>query len=231
MPIGPLIRSAAGPWEHQFAELYRRIFIDLDDFAALIYTWVPGPRRILEVGCGEGAMTERLVRTYPLAAITAIDITPRIGRLYQGDRSSVTFAQESVESVAARQPTSFDLVVLADVMHHVPPAARASLLAAIRQSLAPGGSLALKDWIISPSLIHWLCRFADMYITGDSVSYFTVTAMDSMLAEVFGDDTIRERATVPPWHNNVALLIQPFEPRSFASSVSRPSLHRTEDAT
>ncbi|MGB6130777.1 MAG: class I SAM-dependent methyltransferase [Acidobacteriaceae bacterium] len=211
MPIGPLIRSIAGPWEHQLAELYRRIFVDLDDFARLLQSWVPQSRRILEVGCGEGAMTERLVRTYPLAAITAIDITPRIGRLYQGDRSSVTFAQESVESVAARQAASFDLIVLADVLHHVPIPVRSSLLAAARQSLAPGGALVFKDWIVTRTPIHWLSNFSDTRLTGDSVSYFTLTGIEAMLAEAFGPGAIRQFAPVRPWRNNVAFLVQPSE--------------------
>ena len=42
------------------------------------------PRRILEVGCGEGAVSERLAALYPNAEITAIDITPNVGRLYAG---------------------------------------------------------------------------------------------------------------------------------------------------
>ena len=44
-------------------------------------------------------MTERIVRTYPTATVTAIDISPNAGRLYRGQTSTVTFSQETVEDV------------------------------------------------------------------------------------------------------------------------------------
>ena len=58
-------------------------------------------------------MTERIVRSYPAAAITAIDITPNVGRLFRGNSSSVTFRQQTVEAIAHLHPESFDLVILA----------------------------------------------------------------------------------------------------------------------
>jgi ubiquinone/menaquinone biosynthesis C-methylase UbiE len=85
-----------GPYEHGVAEMYRRIFVDLDNLAELMRIWVPRAQRILEVGCGEGAMTERLVKAYPSASVTAIDITPKVGRLFRGDASAVTFCQGTV---------------------------------------------------------------------------------------------------------------------------------------
>jgi SAM-dependent methyltransferase len=208
MPIGPPIRRMFGPFEHGVAELYRRIFIDLDDFAELMHTWIPQAHRILEVGCGEGAMTERLVTIYPTAAITAIDITPRTGRLFRGNSSTVTFREEVVESVAAREPASFDLVVLCDVMHHVPREARDSLLSAVNRSLALQGKLVIKDWAISPWPIHWLCEMSDRYLTGDNVSYFTMSSIKTMLTGSFGVGCIQQFGTVRPWRNNIALLVE-----------------------
>jgi len=208
MPLGPLIRRLFGPYEHGVAELYRRFFIDLDNFAETMRTWVPQAHRILEVGCGEGAMTERLVRTYPAASVTAIDISPRAGRLFRGDASAVTFRQENVESVASREPGSFDLVVLCDVMHHVPVGVRGSLLSAINRSMAPGGSLVFKDWVISANPVHWLCEIFDRYMTGDDVLYFTMSGIETLLTGAFGPGAIRKVRAVPPWLNNVALLIQ-----------------------
>ena len=171
MQPGPVIRRLFGPNEHKVAEAYRHIFVDLDDFARLIRTWVPQAQRILEVGCGEGAMTERITRIYPTAAVTAIDITPKVGRLFRGDRTHVTFCQESVESVANRQPASFDLVILADVIHHVPVDARRSLYARSIRAMTSDGNFIFKDWVITKTPIHWLCGVSDRYLTGDKVSY------------------------------------------------------------
>jgi len=208
MRPGPLIRRMFGPYERGVSNAYRRIFVDLDDLARLMGRWVPQAHQILEVGCGEGAMTERLVRTYPAAAITAIDIAPTVGRLFRGPASAVKFSQETVENIVHRTPASFDLVVLADVMHHVPIDARRSLICAINQAMALKGSLIFKDWLVSASPIHWLCNASDRYLTGDDVSYLTIEGINALLTGTFARDAIRQIATVRPWRNNVVVLVR-----------------------
>ena len=85
MPIGPAIRQMFGPFENHVSEFYRGIFVDLNSLVDKIQQWSPASN-ILEVGCGEGAVIERLVKAFPESNITGIDITPRVGRLFQGDR-------------------------------------------------------------------------------------------------------------------------------------------------
>jgi 2-polyprenyl-6-hydroxyphenyl methylase/3-demethylubiquinone-9 3-methyltransferase len=206
MRPGPLIRRFFGPYERGVAEAYRRMFVDLDDLARLMGAWVPQAQKILEIGCGEGAMTERIARTYPTAAVIAIDISPNLGRLFRAHTSSVTFRQETIADVASREPATFDLVVLADVIHHVPADARRPLVCAIDQALAPNGSLILKDWVVSASPIHWLCAMSDRYLTGDDVAYCTMGGINALLTDIFGPGTIRRIDTVMPWRNNVAVL-------------------------
>ena len=207
MRPGPFIRRMFGPYEHAITEAYRRIFVDLDDLARLIREWTPVPQRILEVGCGEGAMTERLVRSFPATAITAIDIAPNIGRLFIGPRSNVTFRQVTAKRIAEHSPSSFDVVLLADVMHHVPHGERGCLLDDIKHAMTPDGKLVFKDWLISLSPIHWLCGGSDRYLTGDSVSYFTMEEAESLLISSFGEGAIRARSRVRPWQNNFAFLL------------------------
>jgi 2-polyprenyl-3-methyl-5-hydroxy-6-metoxy-1,4-benzoquinol methylase len=208
MRPGPLIRGLFGPYERAITEACRRLFVDLDDFVDRLQVWVPQPRRILEVGCGEGAMTERLSAAYPAATVTGTDITPRIGRLFRGDGARVTFLRKSVEDVARDEPASFDLVVLCDVVHHMPSLDRQPLLSAIGRAVAEGGSLAVKDWIASATPIHWLCSMADRYLTGDDVQFCTAASARALLTGAFGRDAIREEAMVRPWSNNVAYLIR-----------------------
>jgi len=208
MRPGPLIRMLFGPYEHSVAEAYRRIFVDLDEFAELMRMWVPQAQRILEVGCGEGAMTERIVRTYPAATVTAIDISPNAGRLYRGETSTVNFSQKTVEEVAGREPASFDLVVLADVIHHVPHKSRQSMLSAIKQAMSANASLVFKDWVPSASPVHWLCFLSDRYLTGDDVSYCTMDGIKALLTNTFGSEAIRRIDTLRVRRNNIAVLVQ-----------------------
>jgi 2-polyprenyl-6-hydroxyphenyl methylase/3-demethylubiquinone-9 3-methyltransferase len=116
--------------------------------------------------------------------------------------------RKSVEDVARDEPASFDLVVLCDVVHHVPPLERQPLLCATGHAVAAGGSLAVKDWIASATPIHWLCGMADRYLTGDDVQFCTTASARALLTGAFGRDAIREEAIVRPWSNNVAYLIR-----------------------
>jgi trans-aconitate methyltransferase len=174
----------------------------------VIGQWAPDARNILEVGCGEGAVTERLRDRYPQAQITAIDVTPRLGRLFRGETERVRFIQAPVQEIAASQPHSFDLVILSDVLHHVPLPLRDSLLAAIGQALAPGGVFAFKDWIRDNSPIHWACEASDRVLTGDDVAYLTAAGMRSLLDQHFGADPLRQERRVRPWSNNLAILVR-----------------------
>ena len=208
--IGPLIRRSFGRYERQVAELYRRLFVDLDDLARCMARWVTKPHRTLEIGCGEGATTERLVRIYAETMITAIDITHNVGRLFKGDNTRVTFICETAEDLAEKEPASFDLIILCDVIHHVPPSARQALLSAAQRLLAPDGALLYKDWSPSATPIHWICNMADRYITGDDVRYATIEATRALLSDTFGPGAIRAEFRIRPWANNFMLLVRPL---------------------
>ena len=209
MPVGPAVRRAFGPYEHRITEAYRSIYADLDDYVRAVRDWVPQAREILEVGCGEGAVTERLVEAYPEARITAIDITPRVGRLYRGPMDRVQFRQSPVQEIAAQSPARFDMVMIADVIHHVPQSLRTELLDSIRQALAPGGSLIFKEWERTGTPIHWMCVASDRWLTGDDVSFLTRDEGRALLSTIFGEAALVDERRVAPWRNNLMTLVRP----------------------
>lgn len=209
MPIGPAVRRAFGPFEHQITEIYRSIYVNLDDYVAAVQDWVPDASAILEVGCGEGAVTERLAAAYPNARIRAIDITPRAGRLYRGAAGRVTFEQKTVQEVAAESPGAFDLVMIADVIHHVPTALRTEIINAARDALAPGGSLIFKEWERTRTPIHWMCVASDRWLTGDKVSFMSRDEGRALLTESFNPEALVAERRVAPWRNNLMTLVRP----------------------
>ncbi len=198
-----------GPYERRISEAYRSIYMDIDAFVELTCQWKPKAKRILEVGCGEGAVTQRLNAAYPEAKITAIDITPRVGRLYRGLLDDVRFLQCGVQEVAATESGQYDLVVLSDVLHHVPVEFRQGLLDAIRTALAPEGTFVFKDWQRSYSPIHWLCYASDRWLTGDRITYMTRNEMRERLIHTFGETALVGEARIAPWWNNIATLVRP----------------------
>jgi 2-polyprenyl-3-methyl-5-hydroxy-6-metoxy-1,4-benzoquinol methylase len=198
-----------GPFEPRISAAYRSIYLNMDAFIGLMRQWQPSAGNILEVGCGEGAVTERLRNTYPDAKITAIDITPRIGRLYRGSLRDVEFIQSDVGEIAKKKPGHYDLVVLSDVLHHVPVAFRQELLNSIRTVLAAKGTFIFKDWQRNHAPIHWLCYASDRWLTGDPISYMSRDEMREHLAISFDAASLVAEARVGPWWNNIATLIRP----------------------
>jgi 2-polyprenyl-3-methyl-5-hydroxy-6-metoxy-1,4-benzoquinol methylase len=209
MAIGAFVRRLCGPYEHSFSEAYRSIYLDLDAFAECIQIWKPNANRILEIGCGEGAVTERLAKIYPRAEIIGIDIAPRIGRLYRGPTGNVRFLRTTAQHIAAARPAEFDLVILADVLHHVPLDLRNDLLAAARAAIAPNGAFVLKDWERAASPIHALSYVSDRWITGDRVLFMTASELREKLTGFFGMNAVVAEARVKPWRNNIAFLVLP----------------------
>lgn len=209
MSFGQFIRRMFGPHERQISEFYRSIYVDVDDYIAGISKRVPNARRILEVGCGEGAVSERLAAAYPNAEIVGIDVTPRVGRLYAGPPQRVHFLQATIQEYHAAAPGQFDLILLADVLHHVPLQFRGSLLETIRTMISPGGHLAFKEWERNRMPIHWLAYFSDRWITGDRVSYMSRDEIYQLITQSFGRNAIVAEDRVRPWRNNFALLVRP----------------------
>jgi 2-polyprenyl-6-hydroxyphenyl methylase/3-demethylubiquinone-9 3-methyltransferase len=197
-----------GPYERKISDIYRSIYIDIDAFARQVRDWRPDASKILEIGCGEGAVTSRLRATYPHAKITAIDITHRVGRLYEGSRENVQFIQCDVQQIAATESGQYNLVVLCDVMHHVPMELRAGVLNAARAVLAPHGSLVFKDWQRNKTPIHWLCYASDRWLTGDRVDYMTRNEMRASLGQCFGESALIAETRIGPWWNNLATLVR-----------------------
>jgi 2-polyprenyl-3-methyl-5-hydroxy-6-metoxy-1,4-benzoquinol methylase len=208
MKLGPLVRRMFGPYERQISDVYRSIYVDIDAFVRQVHQWQPLAAKILEVGCGEGAVTQRLRETFPRAKITAIDITHRVGRLYEGPRAGVQFIRCDVQQIAATEPGQYDLVVLCDVLHHVPLELRAAVLDSVRAVLAPQGSLVFKDWQRSETLIHWLCYASDRWLTGDRISYMTRNEMRASLGQSFGESALVAETRIGPWSNNLATLVR-----------------------
>ena len=209
MKIGPFIRRMFGPYERYVSEVYRSMYLDIDAFVEQAHRWIPNPNRILEVGCGEGAVSERLCAAYPGAKLIAIDVTSNVGRLYQGPINGVRFIRCEIPEIPAAESEPFDLIVLCDVLHHVPLHARHGLLNAIRARVSPGGSFIFKDWERSNTPIHWLCYASDRWLTGDRITYMTREEMRQHLAASFGQTSLIAEKRVGPRWNNLAIWVSP----------------------
>jgi 2-polyprenyl-3-methyl-5-hydroxy-6-metoxy-1,4-benzoquinol methylase len=207
LPLGPRIRAALGPLEVPVGRLYRGYFVDLTRLAQEIRA-AGRATAILEVGCGEGSLTEEIARQFPASAITGIDISPRVGRLYRGDRGHVTFRQATVGEIADATAAAYDLVVLADVLHHVSPELRRPLLEGIRRVLRPGGLFIAKEWERRAGVAHALAWLGDRFLTGDRVQFLRASQLRALIEEVFGPGCIEKEARIRPRWNNLVFFVR-----------------------
>ena len=121
----------------------------LDEVAADV---AAGARRILDVGCGTGAMAADAVRRWPTVEVDGIDASAGMLEIARGASSSLEGAESGrlrfAQAMADRLPfddATFDLALSAFVLQLVPSRARA--LREMRRVLRPGGRLAYVTWL------------------------------------------------------------------------------------
>lgn len=106
--------------------------------------------RVLDLGCGTGALSEQMLAELPSCTLTGVDLSPQMvtcararlaGRaeILLGDAESLSFHDDA-----------FDLVVCNDSFHHYPNPKRAAFH--MWRVLTPGGTLVLGDvWQPAPA--------------------------------------------------------------------------------
>lgn len=207
MAIGPFIRGCFGEYEHHITELYRSYFVHLDE----LQPQLPLPTEvnsILEVGCGEGSIAERLSLWFPQSSFVGIDITPRIGRLYRGRRENVRFIQIGINDYRRENPELFDLVLMCDVLHHVPENHRRNFVEAVASAVKPGGLLVIKDWERKRNVAHLLAYLSDRVLTGDSVRCMSAQELASLCDSALPAFQYLRAFRLPPHPNNIGVVLQ-----------------------
>jgi SAM-dependent methyltransferase len=206
--IGTFVRHRLGRLEIPAAELYRACFINLDQLGARVAT-LREPKRILEIGCGDGALAQRLTAACPAADYLGIDPAPTAGRLYRGDPARAEFRRQDTANLVAGQPDPFDLVVIVDVLHHIPAAARPTVLRHAAQLTAPGGLLLIKEWAKDRPVFGRLAYWADRYVTGDrDVDFMTEDQLATLLSDTLGEFTRTAHRPIPPWRENILFTLE-----------------------
>lgn len=118
--------AASGEGPEYFAEYKCRVLARM----------VPKSARVLDFGCGIGNLTRFLVREF--AHVEGYDPSDK-----SIDRARLAVPEgrfsSDLDALASEPP--FDAIVVANVLHHVPPAERAPLLDRVVKLLAPGGKL------------------------------------------------------------------------------------------
>ncbi|MDX1549642.1 MAG: bifunctional 2-polyprenyl-6-hydroxyphenol methylase/3-demethylubiquinol 3-O-methyltransferase UbiG, partial [Lysobacter spongiicola] len=107
--------------------------------------------KALDVGCGGGLLSEALAREG--ARVTALDLAPelvKVAKLHGLESGvAVDYRLQSVESLAAEQPGTFDVVTCMEMLEHVPDPV--AVIDACARLLKPGGRLFLSTLNRTPA--------------------------------------------------------------------------------
>ena len=120
-------------------------FRPLHQINPLRLDWINGlaplaGKRVLDVGCGGGILADSMARKG--ADVLGIDLASkalRVAELHalEAATANVAYREVSVETLAAEQPASFDVVTCMEMLEHVPD--QASIVRACAALVKPGG--------------------------------------------------------------------------------------------
>jgi tRNA (cmo5U34)-methyltransferase len=112
----------------------------------------PRPRRVLDLGCGDGRLAALALAARPsIAEVVAIDVSPPML-----ERARVRFASDRRVSLQERDLDeslgplgSFDAVVSGFAIHHLDDGRKRELFAEVATQLTPGGVFANLEVVLS----------------------------------------------------------------------------------
>lgn len=127
--------------------------------------------RVLDIGCGTGALLRSLRRRYPRIELTGVDASAEMlaiaaEKLRQGARLCLA----SAPRLPFRDET-FDLVVSTSALHYFRDPGR--VLAEMRRVLRPQGRIALTDWCRD----FWTSRLLDRLLRRFNAAHYRAYAL------------------------------------------------------
>jgi len=113
--------------------VYQTVMLD-----GLREIWAPADRRLLDLGGGTGVVAQAVKELFPVEQVTSVDVVDRF-------LPTLGIATATYDGVTLPFPDgSFDCVLLANVIHHVPVGARVALLRECARA-SGAGHLYIKD--------------------------------------------------------------------------------------
>lgn len=191
MPIGSFVRHVLGVrFSRRLGRQYRAIFVNLDKQAAALSAVIRRDAHVLDIGGGDGEPLNHLLAMRPDLRVTTIDTRLVVGQWIDAcyDRQISRFPGTSIAQYIALNKPNPDVILIADVMHHIPPAARYDFLGSLSQILVrvPDLRIVVKD--VEPGYPRALLGYwSDLFVTGDKqVNPISRDSLVSLMNNVLG---------------------------------------------
>jgi tRNA (cmo5U34)-methyltransferase len=132
-----------------------------------------GAARLLDVGCGAGNYSLKLLEKLPNLQVTLVDLSqPMLQRAHQrvsaATSGKVTMVQGDIRQIALEE-AGFDIIVAAAVLHHLRGEEEwRSVFGKFHRALSPGGSVWISDMIqhVLPPVQNEMRRRYGEYLKG-----------------------------------------------------------------
>jgi len=150
------------------ARSYRALFVDLDAVADC-FPETPQGAQLLDVGSGDGELLNRILARHPGLRATMVDLAPSTGialRPELRDRVRLLPAT-SLAAYRALGDAPPDVILLSDVLHHVPQEARGRFLGEVAAIVADRPVRLVVKEVAPGGMRARLGRLADRWVSGD----------------------------------------------------------------
>lgn len=114
---------------------------------SLLALWDPAHARVLDIGGGTGIIAQVMKDLLGIAHVTSVDVEDRF--LKSLDIETAVYDGATLPFADA----SFDCIVFSNVLHHVPPSARTTLMRECAR-VAGAGPIYIKDHVAASHLDH-----------------------------------------------------------------------------
>jgi tRNA (cmo5U34)-methyltransferase len=126
-----------------------------EGLGVLVELLPPAPRRVLDLGTGDGLLLGLVREARPGAAGVGLDFSAEmLGRArarFAGAQDVEIMEHDLDEPLPLRALDSFDVVVSSFAIHHVPDVRKRALYAEVFDALEPGGMFANLEHVASPT--------------------------------------------------------------------------------
>jgi len=104
--------------------------------------------KVLDLGCGTGQLKEY----FPQADFTGIDCNARYIAYAQKNYGGRFFAGDVLDLCRYVDPSGFDCIILAGILHHIDSARALVLMNILGDTIKPGGRVIAVDHVNTPAL-------------------------------------------------------------------------------
>lgn len=149
---------------------YRALFVDLERVAMAIAPAIPDRAHVLDVGGGDGEHLNRLLCLRDDINVTTIDVAAKVGGWIDPRYSSrvTRLPSTSIQDYAVSGRAHPEVILVSDVVHHVPLREREAFLATAigLMDCVPGSRIIIKD--VEPHYFRSALGYlSDRLVSGD----------------------------------------------------------------